>query len=72
MIDGIVIGGMTYRIDPKIKGIVSERPADNDGSTTCNKSAQNLLDCLGLPNKNVKSAKIRKVTVDVTFKDEDC
>ena len=71
MIDGLLIGGMTYRIDPRIKEILPERPNGTDVSS-CKESSKNLLKCLGLPSKGVKSAKIRKVTIDINFKDDDC
>jgi hypothetical protein len=71
MIDGLVIGGMTYRIDPKIKESLPERADGADKSSSCKEHSENLLRCLGLPSDGVKSAKLRKVTIDILFKDED-
>ncbi len=72
MIDGLIIGGMTYRIDPKIIENLPERPHGADGSPSCKQPSEKLLSCLGLPSDGVKSAKLRKVTIDILFKDEDC
>ena len=72
MIDGLLIGGMTYRIDPKIKENLPER-ADGAGEVpSCKQPSEKLLRCLGLPSDGVKSAKLRKVTIDIFYKDEDC
>jgi hypothetical protein len=72
MIDGLLIGGMTYRIDPKIKENLPERPHGADGGPSCKQPSEKLLSCLGLPSDGVKSAKLRKVTIDILYKDEDC
>jgi hypothetical protein len=72
MVDGLVIGGMTYRIDPKIKENLPERADGVDESSSCKEPSEKLLHCLGLPIDGVKSAKLRKVNIDILFKDEDC
>ncbi len=72
MIDGLIIGGMTYRIDPKIKENLPERSDGADEDSSCKEPSEKLLRCLGLPSDGVKSAKLRKVTIDILFKDEDC
>lgn len=72
MIDGLIIGGMTYRIDPKIKENLPERADGADEGSSCKQPSEKLLRCLGLPSDGVKSAKLRKVTIDILFKDEDC
>ena len=72
MIDGLIIGGMTYRIDPKIKENLPERADGADKGSSCKEPSEKLLRCLGLPSDGVKSAKLRKVTIDILFKDEDC
>ncbi len=72
MIDGLVIGGMTYHIDPKITENLPERPHGADEGPSCKQASKELLNCLGLPSEGVKSAKLRKVTIDIFFKDDDC
>jgi hypothetical protein len=72
MIDGLIIGGMTYRIDPKTKENLPERPHGVDGGPSCKQPSEKLLSCLGLPSDGVKLAKLRKVTIDILYKDEDC
>jgi hypothetical protein len=37
----------------------------------CMRTAEALLDCLDLPEE-VKRVRIRKVTVDIEFEDDDC
>lgn len=72
MIDGLIIGGMTYRIDPRIKENLLERADGADEGSSCEEPSEKLLRCLGLPSDGVKSAKLRKVTIDILFKGEDC
>ena len=74
MTDGLLLGGMTYHIDPKLKKPLPER---GDGGkdhcgTQCEEASSALLDCMGLPSKGVKNARLRKVTIDITFRDDDC
>lgn len=69
-IDSWLVGGMSYRLDPKLRTVPSERPTDR--AADCVRPAGELLDCLGLPSDGVKSARLRKVTIDITFRDEDC
>ncbi len=38
----------------------------------CDEASAKLLDCMGLPNDGVKGTKLRKVTIDITFRDDDC
>ncbi len=73
MIDGLLIGGMTYHIDPKLKEKLPER-SSGAGSCAreCDEASAKLLDCMGLPNDGVKGTKLRKVTIDITFRDDDC
>ena len=72
MIDGLLVGGMTYRVDPKILENLLERPDVADGGPSCKQPSVKLLSCLGLPSEGVKSAKLRKVTIDILYKDKDC
>ena len=70
LIDNVPIGGMSYAIDPKLKMPPAERSAGS-GGPDCGDAAKTLLDCLGLPHDHVKDVRVKKVTVDITFK-EDC
>jgi len=70
LIDDILIGGMSYAIDPKLKTPPAELPTGRD-RPDCTHAAKRLLDCLGLPQDHVKDVRVKKVTVDITFK-EDC
>lgn len=66
--DDNLIGGMTYRLDPAIS-----RP-HNDGrrkKPDCRKPAAALLDCLGIPDQDVKSVRIKEVIVGVRMRHED-
>jgi hypothetical protein len=63
--DGIVIGGMTYRVDPDL-----ERPANTadpcaDDKGACRDKAKDLLKCLRLDAGSVKRVRVRKVSVDI-------
>lgn len=72
MIDGRIIGGMTFRIDPKIIEYLPERANGVDEGSSCKEPSETLLRCLGLPIDGVKSAKLRKVSIDIIFKNGDC
>ena len=75
VIGGLLVGGISYRLDPKIDKNLPERSTGRGKGccgTSCKQSSEMLLDCLGLPSEGVKSAKLRKVSIDILFKDEDC
>ena len=71
-VDKQLVGGMTYRVDPKLKNVPVERGPKGGRGKDCLGSARALLDCLGLPSDGVESACLRKVPVDITFRDKDC
>lgn len=56
--DGMVIGGMTYRLDPALKRSPC-KPQDDD----CHDQARKLLECLDLPH-DVKDVCVRKISID--------
>lgn len=68
--NGILIGGMTYRLDPELKepsGGVSLQPGRD-----CKDAAQRLLDCLNVPgDQRVKKVCVKKVSLDIQL-DNDC
>lgn len=72
--DGSVMGGMTYRMDPAIqrpRNPLGGRPAGAEAER-CKTHAAKLLECLNLHGQNVRSVRVRKVTIDVGMEDECC
>jgi hypothetical protein len=67
--DGILIGGMTYRVDPDL-----EKPENAGGGPAggdlCRDIAEDLLRCLKVDTGPVKRVCVRKVSVDIDF--DDC
>jgi hypothetical protein len=67
--DGTLMGGMTFYLDADMKAPI-------DYVDSCNKkcisSANELLKCLKLSNQEVKSLKVRKISLDIEMKNEDC
>jgi hypothetical protein len=59
--DGIVVGGMTYYVDPSL------RPSREK----CVEIAGDLLKCLCMPFAKVKAVRIRRVSLDIDFEDDD-
>jgi len=59
---GILVGGMTYEVDPELKP-----PAPSQGGTNpqCDKIGEELLRCIQVSGKKVCRVSIRKVTVDL-------
>lgn len=75
-INGILVGGMTYHIDPQITQVPRERldAEKPDFKKKCSRAAHKLLDCLDidLPVGKVKRACIKKITVDIELDDDCC
>jgi len=70
-VDGVVVGGMTYDVDPKLESPPKERPSpEDDRGQRCKTSAEELLACLGLPTKCVTRARIHRISVDIDL--DDC
>jgi hypothetical protein len=67
--DDNLMGGMTYRLDPAIS-----RPhnAKRRKKPDCREPATALLECLGIPDQDVKSARIKQVIVGIRMRDDDC
>lgn len=75
--DGILLGGMSYRLDPERK---EPLPQDDDhdhdhgdcgcGSDKCKGAAKGLLRCLDLPGDSVSRVRLRRVGVDIEL--DDC
>jgi len=61
---------MSYAIDPHLKTPPSELPAKGPHKH-CAEEAKELLECLCVPVDDVKSVRIKRVTLDVDLK-TDC
>lgn len=68
--NGILVGGMSYELDPTLKVTPPQLPTKVKVPTVCAAKAKELLDCLGLPVDNVKSVRVRRITVDIEIEDE--
>lgn len=62
--DGILIGGMSYAIDPNLKAPPRETPTGKPGDD-CKGQASALLDCLDVPGGDVKCVRVSRVVIDV-------
>jgi hypothetical protein len=66
--DGMLIGGMSYQVDPDLTRPVGGGRPD----TSCNDAAQGLLDCLQVDGgRPVRRVVVKKVSVDIVL-DPDC
>ncbi|MFZ5825473.1 MAG: hypothetical protein ACOY94_14325 [Bacillota bacterium] len=72
-VDGILTGGMTYQLDAKMKAPAQERPqAPNQPEPECGANVGQLLNCVDMSGAEVKKVRVKKVTVDIHFKEEEC
>ncbi len=67
--DDALVGGMTYYLDPDLKAPINSVDSCN---SKCANSANELLKCLKLGDQEVKSVKIKKISLDIEMKNEDC
>jgi hypothetical protein len=65
--NGMLVGGMTYRLDPDLKEPV-QQPG---GMVNCNDRARDLLKCLKMGEGKVKNVCVTKVSVDIDL-DSKC
>lgn len=65
--DGMLLGGMSYQVDPDLKEVPG---GSGQPGTQCKHAAQHLLDCLQVGGQ-VKKVQVTKVSVDVQL-DQDC
>lgn len=70
LVNGIPVGGMSYTIDPHLKTPPHELPGKGPRKH-CAKEAKELLECLCIPVDDVKSVRIKRVTLDVDL-ETDC
>lgn len=66
--DGILLGGMSYQMDPNLKK-PSRMPDGKDTIGKCADAAKDLLDCL--KEQKMKKVRIRKINLDIEFEDDD-
>jgi hypothetical protein len=66
LVNGIPVGGMSYAIDPHLKAPPHEIPVKVPEQ--CAEEAKELLECLCLPVDEVKSVRIKRVTLDIELK----
>lgn len=67
--NGILLGGMSYYIDPDLKKPSGGKNLSGDD---CDGAAQKFLDCLNISgSKKVKKVCVKKVSVDIEL-DNDC
>lgn len=67
--DGVLLGGMTYRIDPDMKAPTIDGQGGN--GSKCKDKATELLDCLNLGGGKVKNVCVKKVSLDIEM-DNNC
>ncbi len=74
--DGILLGGMSYRLDPGRKEPLPQDDAGECGcgggcgrGDRCSGAAADLLRCLDLPGHKVSGVRLRRVGVDVEIAD---
>ena len=71
--DGILIGGMSYRLDPTRAEALPQPHKPGHGSDCddeCGDVAEDLLRCLNLPGHKVDRVKVRRIGVDINI--DDC
>ena len=71
--DGIVVGGMSYELDPD----QLHPPCRHGGGHDCTGAAETLLDCLDLGcidrgGAKVRRVRIRRITVDIDLEEGNC
>jgi hypothetical protein len=68
-LDGILVGGMSYQLDPKLDRPPTMHPHRN-GTHAGEKAAEELLRCLDLPG-DVEDVRIRRITLEIDLR-ESC
>lgn len=64
----LVLGGMTYRLDPALNA----PPRGRKGGRDCRTPARELLDCLDIPGDKVRDVRVTRVSIDVCMDDGCC
>ncbi len=69
--DGVLMGGMTYSIDPHLKHPPRQRAEDCKDDEHVEHKGQQLIDCFDFSKEKVKSVRVKKIIVEIELKD-DC
>jgi hypothetical protein len=67
--NGILIGGMTYRLDPDRDAPMPQDGGDDCHTDDCAGPARRLLRCLDLPDDKVNRVRLRRVGIDIEMGD---
>jgi len=67
-VNGIPVGGMSYTVDPQLKAPPHEVPTKERKHSV--EEAKQLLECLCLPVDEVKSVRIKRVTLDIELRND--
>jgi hypothetical protein len=70
--DGMLIGGMSYQLDPRLKEPARETPDGGGPARKCRDEASALLECLDVPHASVKRVRLSRVVIAVDIETEDC
>lgn len=73
--DGILVGGMSYLLDPKLVHSPQdqpENPKSQHATDPCSKNASELLRCIESQHHVVRKVVMRKINVDIDFEDDCC
>jgi zinc metalloprotease ZmpB len=65
---GILVGGMSYQVDPKRK---PPEPGGWHDRDECGRIGQELLKCIEVHHEKVRRVRVRKVTVDLEIEGID-
>lgn len=68
--DDMLIGGMTYRLDPDLKEPYNKRQPIPGREDKCNEKARDLLECLDISGQKVRKVHVKNVVLDVKLEDE--
>lgn len=69
IINGLIVGGISYSVDPTLSSPAPELP-EPTGSTACNNAAQGLLDCFGLPATRVRRVRAKRITIEIDLEED--
>jgi zinc metalloprotease ZmpB len=68
--DGMLIGGMTYRLDPDLEEPYNKRQPIPGREDKCNEKATDLLECLDISGQKVRNVHVKNVVLDIKLEDE--
>jgi zinc metalloprotease ZmpB len=67
--NGFIIGGLSFAVDPSLvrPPVTTPQPG-----RPCTDLAKQLVDCLDVPAARVRKVRVRRITVDIDFANDDC